>query len=183
MKRFSAILFFISVSFTFCTKEGQPDNSSKAYFDLKGFFKNEAEYLQKKNPLINKTIAKNDLKESKKVSIRNWVNELELFAASDINKSAWKDLYEVKNSQNSTQYLAKDGKLRTRKIIIDKSSVGKIKHIFILNQVANNLYSSTEELNYYPDSLYSIRKKQKILIIGDNNYSITGDLPAHDRIN
>lgn len=178
MKRLSVVLCFISLSSVFCTPEVQPDNSSKVYFDLKGFFTSEAEYLQSKNPLINKTITKNDLKEHKKLIIRNWVNELDLFAASDINKAAWSDLYEVKNIQNSTQYLAKDNKLRTRKIIIDKSPAGRIEHIFILNQVSNNLYSSTEELNYYTDSLYSIRKKQKILIIGSNDYSITGDLPV-----
>ncbi len=178
MKRLSAIFFFISLSFTFCTPEAQPDNSSKVYFDLKGFFKNEAEYLQKKNPLINKTVTKNDLKERQKLIVRNWVNELDLFAASDINKAAWRDLYEVKNTQSSTEYLAKDNKLRTRKIVIDKSHAGKIEHVFILNQVSNNLYSSAEELNYYTDSLYTIRKKQKILIIGANDYSITGELPA-----
>lgn len=178
MKRLAVISFFVALSFTFCTPEAQPDNSSKVYFDLKGFFKNEAEYLQKKNLLINKTISKNNLKEHKELIVRNWVNELDLFAASDINKAAWRDLYQVKNTQNSTQYLAKDNKLRTRKIVIDKSPGGKIEHIFILNRVSNNLYSSAEELNYYTDSLYSIRKKQKILIIGDNDYSITGDLPA-----
>lgn len=177
MKKLSIVLLLISLSLTFCTQGPTPDNSSKVYFDLKSFFKKEADDLQHKNPVIKKTITKNELTETKELGIRNWVNELELFSASDINKSAWKDLYEVKNLGKSIQYIARDGKLRTQKILINRALSGEVKHIFILNQVANNLYSSSEELNYYPDSLYSIRKKQHILLIGDNDYSITGYLP------
>jgi hypothetical protein len=178
MKKLSIVFLLISLSLTFCTEEHTPDNSSKVYFDLKGFFKKEAANFQQKNPVIKKTISKNDLTETKNVIIRNWTNELELFSSSDINKSAWKDLYEVKTSAKVTQYTAREDNLRTRKIIIDKSLNGEVGHVFILNQVANNLYSSTEELNYYPDSLYSIRKKQKILLIGNNDYSIIGYLPG-----
>jgi len=174
IKTFLPILLFCCFCLTCCTSNQKPDNSSKTYFDLKAYFENKAQYLQKKNPLVKKTIAKNDLTESKNITIRNWANELGLFSGSDINKPAWKTEYEIKNTGNEIQYLAKDNKLKTKKIIIDKSENGKIKHIFILNGVTNNLYTSTEELHYYPDSLYSIRKKQKILIIGSNDYFIVG---------
>ena len=181
MKRFLPILLFCSFCLTFCTPDQTPGSSSKKYFDLKAYFENEARYLQEKNPQVKKTIvhmdsfgAKNDLSESKNIVIRNWTNELGLFSGSDINKPAWSSEYQIKNTGNEIQYLAKDSKLKTKKIIIDKSENGKVKHIFILNGVTNNLYTSTEELHYYPDSLYSIRKKQKIRIIGSNDYSIVG---------
>jgi len=176
MKKLLIILLFCPLCLTFCTPNQKSDNSSKKYFDLKSYFENEARYLQKKNPLVNKTIAKNDLTESKSIAIRNWANELGLFSGSDINKPAWNTEYEIKNTDNEIQYLAKDSKLKTKKIIIDKSENGKINHIIILNGVINSLYTSSEELHYYPDSLYIIRKKQKILIIGSNDYSVTGQI-------
>ena len=176
MKRFPVVLLAALLNLTSCTQEPTTDNPSKKYFDLKGFFQNEAETLQEKNLKVEKTVAKNDLKESKSVMIRNWTNELDLFAASDINKPAWADLYQTKVTENRTQYLAKETSLRTKRIIIDRSGEGKITHIFILNDLSNNIYSSTEKLDYYPDSLYRIEKQQKILIIGNNNFSVTGRL-------
>ena len=174
MKSLLPILLFCSVCLTTCTSNQKPDNSSKKYFDLKAYFENEVRHLQEKNPQVEKMISKNELSESKTLSIRNWANELGLFSGSDINKPAWKTEYEIRNMENEIQYLAKDSKLKTKKILIDRSENGKISHIFILNAITNNIYSSTEELHYYPDSLYSIRKKQKIRIIGSNDYSIVG---------
>jgi hypothetical protein len=173
MKRLLTVLLFSSF-FLKCTPVQDTANSSRPYFDLKTYFKNEAQLLQRKNPAVIKTVTKNDLRESKTIHVRSWENELGLFSESDINKSAWKDEYEVTKIGNEIQYLAKNSKLKTKTIVINKSANGKINHIFILNEVNNHLYSSREELHYFPDSLYSIGKKQKIQILGSNDYTITG---------
>jgi hypothetical protein len=168
----TALLF--SFLFLTCTTDQNTANSSKPYFDLKTYFKNEAQRLQQKKHAVIKTVTKNDLHESRTTTIGNWENELGLFSDADINKPAWKDEYEVKQMGDEIQYLAKNSKLKTKAININKSETGKIIHIFILNEVNNYLYSSREELHYFPDSLYSIRKKQKIQIIGSNDYAVSG---------
>jgi len=40
----------------------------------------------------------------------------------------------------------------------------------------NILYSSGDTLVYYPDSLYEIRKHQKIKLLAQKTYQITGKL-------
>ena len=37
------------------------------------------------------------------------------------------------------------------------------------------LYETSEELTYFPDSLYSINKNQHVLLLGSNNYIVTGN--------
>lgn len=179
MKRRLIILLFGSYCLTNCAPEQRPANSSTRFFDLKTYFDRESARLQERNPDVEKTVAKNELTESKKLHIRNWANELALFAGSDINKPAWETEYEITDTGMKTQYTATNPELRTQKIVIEKNAAGELKHIFILNNLKNILYSSAEELNFYPDSLYSIRKKQDILIIGSNDYFVSGRIAPH----
>lgn len=114
--------------------------------------------------------------ESKRLQIDNWEKELELFWKADINKPAWKESYQISLIGSTISYLAIDSALKTRKIRIEQDSNGKPSHIYILNEVSNELYSSTEELDYFHDSLYSIKKTQKILFLGESNYLIRGSI-------
>ena len=154
--------------------EQETSVTSNAYFNIEGFFKNEAARLQKSNAALTKTASQNQHSETVNLKIANWANELELFSESAINKPAWKDSYKVKQSKNTTTYTSTDDKLRTQKINVEKSIDGKVKHIQIFNSSKNSLYSSLEELDYFPDSLYSIKKKQDVLFLGTNNYFISG---------
>lgn len=167
MKYYPALILLVFLAS--CGKENQ--ETSKQYFDIKGYFSKEAERLQKENPVISKTVVQNEQPEVRSLKIDNWKTELELFAASDINKPAWKNSYHVISRGNIKQYISKDKQLKTNKISI-VSSGGVIKHISISNASQNMLYSSNEQLDYYPDSLYSIKKRQTVRIIGTNSYSI-----------
>ncbi len=146
----------------------------KAYFDLAQYFNNEATRLTKLSPVISKTVSQNQQAESKHLTISNWAAEMELFASSDINKPAWKDSYQTKHQGHTLDYIANDKDLKTQSIRIIKSPSDKIIEISIRNKTSNTLYSSTENLRYIPDSLYNIDKKQDVLVIGTNSYSITG---------
>jgi hypothetical protein len=159
-----------------CTTTGNPANSSKKYFDFDGFFKKQAVRLQSRNPLVNKTATTNSETESKRLQIDNWEKELELFWKADINKPAWKESYQISLIGSTISYLAIDSALKTRKITIEQDSNGKPSHIYILNEVSNKLYSSIEELDYFHDSLYSIKKTQKILFLDESNYLIRGSI-------
>lgn len=141
------------------------------YFDLKGYL--EKQELRLKGALVDKTVSKNSDTERRQMKIRNWSSELSLFSASDINKPAWKDSYKKTTSANKIIYVALEPKLRTRSIEIIKQG-NQVKSIVIINRSDNTLYSSAEHLEYFPDSLYRIEKKQNVILIGTNNYTVTG---------
>jgi hypothetical protein len=156
-----------------CKPEIKETGAQLKYFDLEGYFNKDSVRLNHQNPLISKTVSHNKVSESKKVHIANWGNELALFKGSDINKPAWRDSYRAQNSGDTVIYQATDPDLKTREIMI-KQVKGKVKWIFIYNHTKNLLYETSEELSYFPDSLYTINKKQTVLLIGTNYYNIKG---------
>lgn len=172
----SALIIFSTILISGCTL----DNASKVkpdyYFDLELFFKAEAKKLNKSNNIIHKTVTHNGITELKKLQIKNWEDELALFIQSDINKPAWEEAYQIDSSKTDIiTYKAIEDDLKTRLIEV-KFKKGKPSQIKILNKSSNYLYQTKEMLAYYPDSLYSIKKEQKVTILGENNYQIEGKL-------
>lgn len=175
VSRLWLLAFFFLVS---CSGNAPaPANQKLEYFNLRGYFEQEATRLSAGNTLVDKTVSKNDDEEHKKLKISNWLNEFDLFITSDINKPAWKKSYRTSRDRDSgtTTYTAIDSTLHTRfiKVILNPFS-GAVKRIEISNKTSNLLFKSTEILTYCPDSLYSIEKKQEVLLLGKNKYSITG---------
>lgn len=167
MKYWQALFLFVFVAS--CSNKNE--ENVKRYFDINAYFKSKTDSLQQENPVVNKTVIQNGQSEVRQVQIDNWKTELELFAASDINKPAWKKSYQIITKGNAKEYVAKDEQLKTRKISIEWLG-GSVRHISILNVSKNILYSSFEQLDYYPDSLYSIKKRQTVRVIGTNSYTI-----------
>ncbi|RCH56499.1 hypothetical protein DJ568_01175 [Mucilaginibacter hurinus] len=151
------------------------DAASANFFDLKGFFEADSSRLTRLNPLVNKTAKHNGKTETKRVHIKNWGEELALFINSDINKPAWKSSYATVENDTIVHYKAIEPELKTREIVIKKLGK-KIMSIGITNHTENFLYTNTEKLIYYPDSLYRINKTQQVRLIGKNVYVIEGRL-------
>ncbi len=158
-----------------CVNKQEDISNTPPYFDLKAYFEKEAIRLQTQGPLLTKTVSQNGESEKKEIKITDWKSEFGFFTASDINKPAWRDSYQVIKNGNQIIYLSKDNGLRTQKIEINRNPQGGIKQITILNKTSNILYTSTEELNYYPDSLYTINKQQKVLLNSLNTYQIKSE--------
>lgn len=156
-----------------CSNKKKQSITNKKYFDLESYFEGEATRLQKQHPDLEKTVSHNGKAENKTIAIAEWQTELELFAASDINKPAWRDSYQIKQDSASVEYISIDADLRTQRILITKNVAGLVRSIFITNKTDNALYSSTEELTYMPDSLYLIKKEQHVVLIGANSFSIS----------
>jgi hypothetical protein len=160
--------------FCACKPEIKETGGSLKYFDLKGYFNADSARLTKLNKPVLKTVQHNGVAESKKVLIKNWGAELSLFIGSDINKPAWKDSYKITSTTTTLIYQAKEPDLLTREIIINKTGTDKVKWIMIINHAKNMLYETKEKLIYFPDSLYKIEKLQKVRLMGDNRYDVTG---------
>jgi len=174
MGKVSIIGLLISLLLSSCLETKRKDQTaSLTYFDIKGYFQEEAIRLTREKPLIFKKIVKNASEESKEIAIKDWNKEFSLFIESDINKPSWITSYSVKTIDETTIYSALTVDLRTREIKVTKNA-DKIHSISIKNDVTNDLYKSHEDLFYYPDSLYRIVKQQNVRILGVNDYQIIG---------
>lgn len=170
------ILWVVTVTFSIpsCKPDNLKEGATKEYFDVKGYFEKKVVLLTKQHPAVTKTVVHNGTSESKEVKISNWTSELGLFIESDINKPAWKGRYTKSGDNGTVIYTAVSPELKTRRIIICKAADGTVRQISIYNQVNNALYNTSETLNYYPDSAYTIEKYQKVKLLGANTYKITG---------
>lgn len=159
-----------------CKPDVHVNSAEKRYFDLKKFINSDSARLNKLAPLVLKTAQHNsDQAQTKRLKINNWGQELALFSASDINKPAWRDSYQISQQNDSVIYTALYPELVTRRMVITKKGQ-KIEKISIDNLTKNLLYQTQERLVYYPDSLYLIDKEQKVKLIGANRYKITGKI-------
>lgn len=167
-------LFFIFILFSACSSTSDEQAPKQLYFfDLAGYFKTQATVLPQQ--AILKTVSKNGIPETKNIVIKDWNQELQLFIQSDINKAAWKDSYRKDSTENILHYVAIDTALRVRSIrIAFENDVPN--EVIIHTQSKNVLYHTTEDLTYIPDSLYQITKHQKVILLGLNDYQITGKL-------
>lgn len=167
-------IFLIAIIFLASCSSEQNEKSADKYADIKGLFASEAIRLNKLNLKVDKTVARNKAIESKKGLTIDWKNELSLFAESDINKPAWRNSYKISGNAKDLLYTALDSNLRTRLIHLKKDDSGRLEHVFIINKTYNYLYQSSEQLSYIPDSIYKIVKKQNVILMGSNEYEITG---------
>ena len=162
-----------------CRPEIKEAKGSLAYFDIKGFFTADAARLNREQIMVTKTVMHNGDSQTKNINNINWVNEFALFINSDINKPAWSSSYTIQNTNGLLVYKAKTPDLKTSLVVIKKDG-DKIRSIIIDNHTANMLYENTEQLTYFPDSVYQISKWQKVRFLGKNTYSIKGVFVKRD---
>ncbi len=173
------LCLFLVINLFSCSQEKAEESNEEYFFSLKNYFENEAQRLTNQHSVVLKEVKRNNASEEKEIEIPDWRKEFGLFIESDINKLSWKDSYQKIARQNESGsrdtliYQCKNSELRTREIMIIKENK-QIQEIVIKNKVQNYLYSSDEELKYYPDSLYEINKKQDVILLGSNAYYISG---------
>ena len=167
--------FILLLAISSCKNGDGQAHGDKKYFDLKGFFSADSARLAKLNPLVTKTVQHNKTTETKKVHIPNWGAELSVFTESDINRPAWKSSYTIHQDSDFLIYKSKDPALKTTDIIVRRTG-DKVKWILIFNYTKNLLYTTEEKLSYFPDSSYTIVKKESVRLLGTNFYKIKGSL-------
>jgi len=176
-KNFASFIagFILLLAISSCKSDDSQAHGDKKYFDLKAFFSADSARLAKLNPLVTKTVQHNKTTETKKVHIPNWGTELSVFTESDINRPAWKSSYTIHQDSDFLIYKSKDPALKTTDIIVRRTG-DKVKWILIFNYTKNLLYTTEEKLSYFPDSSYTIVKKESVRLLGTNFYKIKGSL-------
>jgi hypothetical protein len=165
-------LLFLALLFNSCSRSTEKTASSN-YFDLKAYFATEAARLQAANPSIRKTVAIDGSLEKKQLKIEDWTKELSAFTDADINKAAWRGMFSVDKKDGLEQYKAKNDDVPVQLLVIKRKDE-KITSIEIKISNKNALYISADELNYYPDSLYTITKMQAIRLKDPKTYEVRG---------
>ncbi|SEQ94966.1 hypothetical protein [Pedobacter rhizosphaerae] len=174
VKKYWLCIFVLA--FSACSSDKQPENTdNQAYFDLPGYFKKEIARLQKIDPQVNKTVVTNGRSEQKNIKIADWAQELAIFVDADINKTSWRGSFSVSKTDSTQRFTSDNKKIRIKELAITNKGT-QIKRIEILVAVKNILYTSTDTLIYCPDSLYEIKKQQKIKLLSQKNYAIVGKL-------
>lgn len=169
------ILFFFAVPLFFysCKPAKQEQGHNLNYFDLKGYFEKEALRLKTSNPIVTKTVMVNGSSETKQMRLADWQKEFAVFTDVNINRSAWAGLFSVQKNNEQELYTSVEEKVPVKEVLILKKD-NKLYGIQVLVKNTNMLYSSSDTLSYYPDSLYQIKKKQHIKLLSEKNYSISG---------
>ncbi|RDC55400.1 hypothetical protein DU508_17670 [Pedobacter chinensis] len=167
------IMLFALALFSCNQKNESEANTDLLYFDLKGFFEQEIVRLEKLNPTVNKAVSVNETPENKNVKITDWKKELAIFVNADINKASWRGSFKINKENNADIYVSNNKKIPVKKVHIEKQGL-KVSKIEILIANTNILFQSHDTLSYYPDSLYEIKKQQKIKLLSEKKYKVIG---------
>ena len=158
-------------SFTQSTEVGR-----KTFFDVKGYFNNEAQRLSSKGK-ARKIVATDGKQEERIIDCTDLAKELALFAEADINRPAWSDKYvadTVYSEQHELlhmQIVAVDETMKTARIEIDYSN-REISRILIENKSFSSMAYSSQFLVYEPKVGYSIESYQKFSMRDDQKFQV-----------
>ncbi len=167
-------LVFLALSIAACQQK-EISKKQLEYVDLQGFFSAEAKRLNKLKPTVLKTVGINNKSEHKLLNKSiDWEKELSVFKEADINKPAFKGMYKISRLPKKTIYNALNTNALVQRIEVEWSVTKKPRGIRIFQLTKNMIYHATDTLSYYPDSVYSIHKKQKVQVLGTTVYTIDG---------
>lgn len=156
-----------------CGQRESKQTSTPNYFDIAGYFAAEATRLQKANPTVEKQVfAKGEI-EKKPTKIADWKIELAGFNNADINKASWRGEFATTSDGNTIIYTTANPKIPIKKVDIIKIN-DQVKGIKIIKSTQNSLYTSTDTLFYFPDSLYTVQSEQKIKLLSKKKYLVIG---------
>ncbi len=169
------ILVYALALFSCNQRKEAEANTDLTYFDIKGYFGKEISRLQQLNPDVDKTVSINGTSENKKAKITDWTKELAIFVNADINKTSWKGSFKTVKQDGTDVYTSDNKKIPIKKISVTQHGQ-QVDKIEIIIDNKNILYQSQDTLTYYPDSVYAIKKNQKIKLLNEKKYYIIGKL-------
>lgn len=167
------ILIF-GIALVGCESAPQGGEAADQYFSLEQYFDREIKALNSRQPAVSKTVRKNSEREQRNLSTLDWETELKTFRNADINKPAWRDSYSIDSAGGALTYKALEEDLRVRSLQVHFTPDGQVSAITIERKASNYLYASSERLEYYPDSLYSIERHQEVRLLGTDEFQVSG---------
>ncbi|MFM2155644.1 MAG: hypothetical protein RL516_393 [Bacteroidota bacterium] len=172
-KRIFILLTLAIVYLSNCTTE--VSNSSIKLFNSASYIRSEIVLLNKNNSHLLKTAEYNSKKEMFQLDTVNWNKELELIVASNISEKYLSYTIDTLQQNDSTiiTYSSKETKSEVRKFVVVKHQ-NSIKRIAIERMKENTFYYSKQEIEYIPQTFFSINAKEKMILSDTTYYRITG---------
>lgn len=169
---------FILFCLNSCIPKEEAKSNKGKNADLITFFKGEMSRLNAVAPTLKKSVYKNGVLEKKILDSVNFEKELEMFLEVDLNKSAWKNSFELKEGVLSDTtlktYTCKDKKVRIRKVKVYYSK-GKIVMVTAFLTSKNNIYNSFVKLKYELNKGYEVVSGQKVRWMDGNYFVVNGN--------
>lgn len=170
------LVLFTGIFLSGCIERSVPPQTEKFYFDLKGFFEQEASYLYEQNITAEKYLINEKDTQILTLSNINWEKELAPFINSDINKPAWKESYTVDSvlmneKLQSIIYSSSEKNLLAKQIQI-RFYNDNVSHVYIENASKNYIYNSAQILSYHVRKGFAIEGEQDIVLGKDLHYKI-----------
>ncbi len=169
------LLFVLS-----CSDEPSP-GPTQVYFDAPHYFNRQIRQLNRLGPQLEKELAFNRKKESKVLSSVNWEQELSLFTDIDINKAAWRGLFDVdtidfdsgRSRIFTVRYSPLQEDIPVKKLLINiDRSTGDPEYIHIDLEKENFIYNSRQTLTYAAGKGYTISNQQKVLFLAQQSLEV-----------
>jgi hypothetical protein len=168
-------LIAVSLLLASCLNKPQASRG-EALFDVNGYFTKEAGKLAAAQSKLLKSAEQNGVAQTLLIKNPDWQEELALFANSVIDKPSWAGQYRLTRTKSQSTWSAANPSLRTRMLKISTSQTGDVTRVDIHNATDNVLYHSEEWLTYIADSGYTIRKEQKVRLLSENHYMVSGKI-------
>ena len=158
-----------------CSSENHDSNTdNNKLFNTDGYFRSEIVQLNKGNHTLLKTAEYNGKKEIIQSDTVNWNKEFELFTASNISSKL--NSYTIDSIHQSDTTLvifkAKEAKLDVRKIELSYLE-NKLVRLSIEREKENAFYYSSQQLEYIPQTIFTITAKDKMIFSDTTYYHIT----------
>ncbi len=171
----AVIAVAVTALFLSCTSNPKDGTGIReTYFDIPGYFKTEIARLTQEKPVVDKTVVKDSLSETKEIQIPDWENELSSFTSIDLNKPAYAGILKKDSTANKIKITSSDPKIDIAAVEIEYSENGEPAAFRIQRNIQNSLYETHETLHYAKNKGYSLEKNQSVLILGDKYYHIEG---------
>ena len=171
----AVMVLVLTALFLSCADNTQKEKvSAETYFDIPTYFREEVARLTLENPLVEKTVLKDSLSETKSLQIADWDNELSSFVSIDLNKPVYAGVLKRDSTANRIVITSTDPKLDLVQIEIQYGENSEPTAFRIQRHVQNSLFETQETLFYAKDKEYSLEKQQSIRILGDKYYRVEG---------
>lgn len=167
---------FCGLSYISCNNKTENAPESKPYFDLKKYFLQQADLLNKQQTQLQKQITKVSKTEVKIFTSVDWQRELTPFSDCDINKPSWFHSYYADTNfvagEMRVKYIARDASLPVRQLQVNFEN-NIVKQLYIDKESANSYYHSKNSYAYSPVNGFAINGSQEVMLSRKTNYSIT----------
>lgn len=171
------LLFALFIVFTACN-DIKVKTQEKFYFSISPYIDQLVSELEQGETGLKKTAYLNDRKDSSFSESVNWESELSIFKEAEINKSAYRDKFEVDTTVNSDQniitYKTTDKKIRVKFLRVTKNKSGEISSIEVNLKTDNTLYSSSQNLKLIPGKGFSVEGMQNIAQVSLDWFRLDG---------